>query len=47
MLITDGGVALNGGPLYLTSGSCTTTCTAYGGYYNSTIGPEAMTATLS
>ena len=46
MLITDGGVALNGAPLYL-EGSCTTTCSVYGGYYNSTIGPETMTATLS
>ncbi len=48
MLITDGGVSLSAvQPLLLTTATCTATCTAYGGYYPSTIGPESMTATLS
>ena len=41
MLITDGGVNLSAvQPLLLTTTLCTATCTAYGGYYPSTIGPE-------
>ena len=48
MLITDGGVNLSAlQPLLLETASCTATCSAYGGYYPSTIGPESMVATLS
>jgi fibronectin-binding autotransporter adhesin len=47
MLITDGGVSLTGAPLLELTASCTATCTASGGYYSSTIGPESMTASLA
>ncbi len=47
-LITDGGVNIsNQQPLVMSTANCSSTCTVTGGYYQSTIGPETMTATLS